>query len=55
MVEVPLLPNDLALLDVVDARGVEVHLNAAGSSANLPDEAGDDRRRSRAVPTDRTL
>src|SRR6202023_1938559 len=41
MVEVPLLPNDIALLEGVDACGVEVHLNAAGSSANLPDEAGD--------------
>src|SRR5205823_1184791 len=39
VVEVPLLPNDLALLEVVDAGGIEARLDAAGSTTNVPVQA----------------
>src|SRR5438105_8721959 len=41
VVEVPLLPNDLALSEAVDARGIEVGLDAAGPAANVPVVARD--------------
>jgi hypothetical protein len=42
VIEVPPLPNDLALLEVVDAGGVEARLDATSSAANLPVEVHDD-------------
>jgi hypothetical protein len=43
LVEVPLLPDDLAALDRVEAGGVETRVDPAGTTADLPVNSGDHR------------
>jgi hypothetical protein len=42
VIEEPLLPDDPAPVDSVDARRVEHGVNAAGPTVNLPVDTGDD-------------